>query len=1712
MAQSKKFGTFGGVFTPSLLTILGVIMYLRLPWIISQGGLFYTLAIIIVAHIVSVTTGLSVSSIATDKKVEAGGNYYIISRSLGLPIGGTLGIALFVGLSFSISLYIIGFSESLLSVLEIPIEISSIRLYGSITLVLLTIIIFISTSLAIKLQYFILAAVLLSLISIFMGGFDLPAEQYVLKPSPEGVDLFVLFGIFFPAVTGFTAGVQMSGDLKDPKKSIPFGTMAAIVLGFFVYVGLAIFIAYKIDAGKLMNDPNVLVSISWIPQLVIAGVWGATISSALGSILGAPRILQATSADNVTPKIFKKGYGASNEPRRALIFTFLIAEAGILIGELNIIARIVSIFFISTYGLINLSYAIESWASTDFRPTFKVPIWVGIVGALASAIIMFELDVVAFTAATIVLSTLYLYLKKKELTLETGDTWSSFWSAIVRTGLHRLNDSEMHKRNWRPNILLFRGASGDRPHLLDFGKWLTGTSGIISDFELVEIPDGSVQFTKTNQLVKGDDLAGDGTFKRRFECNDVYSGVESVAQFYGFSGVEPNTVILGWPKNSPHPQKLLALLKKLKSLDYNILLLEEDKNNPFGSFTTIDLWWRGGSNNATLAMALMRFLQNAKEWSKAKLRIFIIVEDSALINKVHRNMDHLLKELRQNGEIRIVNNAIEKRNFHEIMKVESAATDLTIVGMPNLENIDGQDFVSSTNSFIHNLNSVLLINASSFFEPYFIGIERAADQKTKSVIKEIQNEFAIIKLPADEVLAKRLKRTYDTINTSIEEFYSGYIAEIGQEFIDVGVNIKKIAESNFHLIEKKLQTSKLLRSTRLLAHVQSDILFNTRRILESFKEKSPEHFESNLLTGMENLFTQNKKLLENTPLLHSLYFEPKDLSISYTDPFSVKLLKAKKLLRNRFFKTEIRIEAKLNVWFNYYVNGFFRREFYNQIGQIGIVGYNIISLLQKTLSRLFDIMKNLEASFQSSGKISEVQITAVKKQIEDLFSEYENQVRREFKMELQKFLQITSKTFQEMATPFDNININNKIKQDYTIKTTAVSRETFYTLPPKWTANLIWMINFAGMELVLEDFKHRLKSITRKWQDELDSSVYSVITGHIIKIQNVLGDPKLNIDNKTTKSIIAFGSGPLRKINLAFTPVVKEIQKIILDLPENIDVISENSFQSLEKNQFEEQDIVSVYLRRLIGYIIDTDLINTISEKVDLFNQELQNFFVRIDDVQGLLSAGLSDGDEDLDIKNSEETDIEIIKQNGFDRLTEIKNSFEESYQSMQHFLSDCLHTAFDKMNPYLMTHSTNKLKQYIFAHEQKKVLGRIDSVKQEISSFFQKLAVNLQFTQSEGILFARKLGKLETNSKSKIDSLITLSKQLSPKTDIIKHIPRYYRQLFYGQQTINRQFLVQRNSSLKEADRIIKHYQQGYNGALLITGEPDSGKATLSKMVAGRFFDKKRIFHIKAPAGGTADPEDFLIKVQQSFKTDSNLKDIFNKQAPRSVIVLDDLEMWWQRSEKGFEVIDTIFNLIDSYSSKVFFIITVNKYAFQLINNIRNIEDSFVGIITNEAFNAKEIQSAILHRHRSTGIQFKIGKHLEDNISDFRMAGLFTDIFKYSNGAIGVALKTWLSMIESYSEDTITLKYIEKPSLSILSDLPKEWFMWLVEFTLHKELTRQRLENIFESNETAVKQMVEALLRSGFIIDENEVLKINPYMEHLFLEKFIQMGLLWNK
>ncbi len=236
MGKIKKFGTFAGVFTPSLLTILGVIMYMRLGWVVGNAGLIGAIVIIIIAHVISITTGLSISSVATDKKIGAGGVYYVLSRSMGIPIGGSIGIALYVGTALSIALYLIGFAESFNDFFGFGMTVNDFRITGTIALVSITILALISTSIALKTQYIILTAIAVSIISILLGTRDYVPETVSMFATKGAMPMEIVFAVFFPAVTGFTAGIAMSGDLKDPKKSIPKGTLWAIGVGLVVYI------------------------------------------------------------------------------------------------------------------------------------------------------------------------------------------------------------------------------------------------------------------------------------------------------------------------------------------------------------------------------------------------------------------------------------------------------------------------------------------------------------------------------------------------------------------------------------------------------------------------------------------------------------------------------------------------------------------------------------------------------------------------------------------------------------------------------------------------------------------------------------------------------------------------------------------------------------------------------------------------------------------------------------------------------------------------------------------------------------------------------------------------------------------------------------------------------------------------------------------------------------------------------------------------------------------------------------------------------------------------------------------------------------------------------------------------------------------------------------------------------------------------------------
>ncbi len=730
--KAKRFGAFAGVFTPSILTILGVIMYLRLGWVAGVAGIWGSVAVILLAHVISVTTGLSISSIATDKKIKAGGIYYILSRSLGLPMGGSIGITLFVGTALSISLYVVGFVENFL---DIPAmqhwlgmagpTIQNTRIVGTVVLVLLAAIALISTNFAIKTQFLVLGAIVLSLVSVFVGFFLHPAAAVVAPVTHftpfKDFSFTEVFAIFFPAVTGFTAGVAMSGDLKNPQKDIPYGTLMAIFTGLVIYLALAVSFNLFVDRQLLLTNYNFLIQIAWFPFLVIAGIWGATLSSALGDILGGPRIIQAISNDHITPKVLGKSYGKNNEPRNALIFTFFLSELGILVGDLNVIAGLVTMFYLTAYGFINLAFVLEKWASADFRPGFKIPAWVGILGFVTSFMIMFKLDMAAMFGALIILGFVFYLIRRKQLHLAMDDIWPSVMASLIRWVLTRFKKMHLTEANWRANILLFSGGKSSRPHLVEFSRFIAGKQGLISNFDLVLKPNAKHLFPSHHQVIPEEEMEGDeAIFKRRQVCNDIYDAIESLSATYGFSGMEPNTVVLGWGRHTTNPMRFAQMLYYIKNLDLNIVMLDYDKGKGFGNFKQIDVWLRGGSNNGSLIFSLLKSIHLSYAWHNAVVRILLITADKEKKKSILSKTKYLLNKHRVPANVQIILKGTSD-NVHDIIKSHSAEADLTIMGMAVVQVGKEKDFIERADSLYNDLGTLVLVKASSFFSDLHLG-------------------------------------------------------------------------------------------------------------------------------------------------------------------------------------------------------------------------------------------------------------------------------------------------------------------------------------------------------------------------------------------------------------------------------------------------------------------------------------------------------------------------------------------------------------------------------------------------------------------------------------------------------------------------------------------------------------------------------------------------------------------------------------------------------------------------------------------------------------------------------------------------------------------------------------------------------------------------------------------------------------------------------
>ncbi len=717
--MNNKLSTFYGVFTPTLLTILGVIMYLRFGWLVGHLGLYKVIPIVLLANMITLITTLSFSAVASNTQIGAGGAYYVISRSLGIEIGGAIGLPLFLSQALSVTLYAYGLAESLRFVWStLPLQETT---FGVILAV--GALAYLGAEKALKAQLPLLLLVFMSIMALGIGALlNARVDSIPLGGGTGQIGFWKGFAVFFPAVTGVMAGLGLSGDLKNPMHSLPRGAFAAVLVGLVVYLIVPVLLVIGATGEELRNDPLVWTRIApFGAYLVLPGLWAAIFSSALGSILGAPRTLGALARDGLAPRFLSRVKNGQPDLVPALIVSLLLALAAVMLGDLNTVASVVTMFFLTVYGTINFVAAFESLSGDpSWRPSLGSPWAINFLGGVACLAVMFLINPVVGLIAVVLELALWLALSRSERKSGWGDARRGLYETLIRWALVRLARHPMTPRNWRPHLLVFVDDIRAELDLVRFGDWFSQGRGVVTVCKLLvgdlmnDPPESDTSRDEMREVLAAEGVVA---FPEVDIVPDLVDGIVDVAQANGIAGISSNTILLGWPSKPQLQVDFLRAMRRLETLKKSLIFarirpqLLYPRSN---AERRIIIWWGGLQRNGDLMLLLTFLLTRNSSWRRARVHIMRLATTPLAKQTSEKFLQELVHEIRIDAEIRVLLKDPEQK-VADVIRSESKDAEVVMLGLATPERGKEAEYAQRLEALSEGLTNVFFVKNASLF-------------------------------------------------------------------------------------------------------------------------------------------------------------------------------------------------------------------------------------------------------------------------------------------------------------------------------------------------------------------------------------------------------------------------------------------------------------------------------------------------------------------------------------------------------------------------------------------------------------------------------------------------------------------------------------------------------------------------------------------------------------------------------------------------------------------------------------------------------------------------------------------------------------------------------------------------------------------------------------------------------------------------------------
>lgn len=689
--------------------------------------------IIVIGHLVTIPTVLAVSEIATNRRVAGGGAYYIISRSFGTSIGGAIGLALYLSQAISVAFYLVAFAEAFAPVYEWAAATHAIEAdprWVSLpcTILLAVLMLIKGAGLGVR-ALWIVSAILGASIAAFLlgqGPEEIRPHGFPITARIEGGDSFgIVFATCFPAFTGMIAGLGLSGDLKNPQRSIPLGTIGATLVGMLVYALVAIKLAQSATPEALAADQFIMAQIAlWGPAIYI-GLGAAALSSALGSILVAPRTLQALARDNVLPvpklnRLLEKGWGKAQEPMYATCVSSAIAIAFVAVGDVDFIAHILSMFFMVTYGALCTVSFLEYFAGNpSYRPTFHSRWYLSLLGAVMCGLMMIQMNVLyAFIAIALMVATYFGLRRSRRGERDLTAIFQGTMFQLTRWMQITLQKNRVMKSEggWRPSIVAVTRFGERRLGHFDLLRWISHRHGF---GHFIQFFEGEYSFTEeiearlhVGRLIERTEVSGAGIFVDSLICPSFQAALAQTLQMPGISGLPNNCVLLEF--NKEHPEEIAETVQGARLATesmFNVLILRST-NYRFGYRSSIHLWvTEENMVNARLMLLLAYIIVGHREWRRAEIRLFACFDSGDGESETNK-----LSRLMTEGRLPISRQNVTsvpcttRQALEQEVTLRSSKADLVIAGLTDddLQSGEAEQVLQSYNG----ANDVLFVHAS----------------------------------------------------------------------------------------------------------------------------------------------------------------------------------------------------------------------------------------------------------------------------------------------------------------------------------------------------------------------------------------------------------------------------------------------------------------------------------------------------------------------------------------------------------------------------------------------------------------------------------------------------------------------------------------------------------------------------------------------------------------------------------------------------------------------------------------------------------------------------------------------------------------------------------------------------------------------------------------------------------------------------------------